>query len=392
MKFNKLNIFHYFIFIFGYLIFIVLFFVNTFINTKSNEDIILYGHKLYGNLKSLYGVLENEYDCYFLTLDYKIYKKYKSQNIKVIYGLNIKDIIKVINSKIFVADHGIHYFKKLLSKNKKIFIDVNHGLPMQKWNEKIVSQWYGFTEVWLMSNMHKQIYVNDFGYKEKDNLFVTGYGRLDYLKEYKNNENRKLKKVEIIKKYNLDENKQTVLYAPTWIHNSNLIKNDFMNPKNNSFIKFLDTISSNLNINLIFRPHLNTVYSKNDVSFINALKNISFMPQDKYDSVEDFLVISDILITDYSSIAFDYMLLDRPVLFLNTPSSFNLGLFKEDFFRFGKVSDKFEIESNLNKYLSEPSLYFSECPQHKLTSNQLYDDKNLIASNVYLDRIKNFYK
>ena len=171
--------------------------------------------KLYGNIKSLYSTLDSEFNCYYFALDYQTYRKLKSQNFKVLYGLNIKHVNKVIDCKIFVTDHGAHYFKKMIRQNKKIFIDVNHGLPMQKWNEKIMSQFYEFAEVWLMSEMHKNIYINDFGYKEKNNLIVTGYGRLDYLKEFNKSESKDRIKSELSKKYNLDENKQIVLYAPT---------------------------------------------------------------------------------------------------------------------------------------------------------------------------------
>ena len=115
------------------------------------------------------------------------------------------------------------------------------------------------------------------------------------------------------------------------------------------------------------------------------------MPQDKYDSVEDFMILSDILITDYSSIAFDYLLLNRPVIFLNTLSSFDHGLFKDSFFRYGKITEESEIRINLKKYLENPNLYFEDCPQHLKTLEELYDDTESIASEIYLDRIRNFF-
>ena len=34
-----------------------------------------------------------------------------------------------------------------------------------------------------------------------------------------------------------------------------------------------------------------------------------------YESIEDLYIITDILITDYSSVMFDYAVLDRPMLF-----------------------------------------------------------------------------
>ena len=77
-----------------------------FSSKKVETCIILYGHKLYGNLKSLYEELDEKgTEFYFLTLDYKVYKKLKNNSLNVLYGLRIKDMKKVVFSKIIVSDH-----------------------------------------------------------------------------------------------------------------------------------------------------------------------------------------------------------------------------------------------------------------------------------------------
>jgi CDP-glycerol glycerophosphotransferase (TagB/SpsB family) len=393
MKFNKYNLYHYFVYLYGYFLFnLILFFFKNKI-AYQNKDTVLYGHKFYGNLKSLYEVLfRNNLNCYFLTLDYKNYKKLKIAKVNVLYGLKISDLIKVIKCKIFVTDHGTHYFKKLINFDEKIFIDVNHGLPMQKWNEELMSQWYEFTEVWLMSKMHKKIYLETFKYKNKDNLFITGYGRWDYIKKYNNSTHKEEIKTNLKIKYNLSLNKQSVMYAPTWIHNKKLLKDEIMHPKNMEFLKQLNKIAKKLQIEIIFRPHLNTVFSKKEKKFINSLESIKFMPQSIFDNAEDFMILSDLLITDYSSISFDYIFLKRPVIFLNVSSSFNLGLFNEDKLRFGKIVDYERIEYFLKKYLLDSTLYFEECPQHYDTLNSIDDDFNSLASDKYYKRIKELLK
>jgi CDP-glycerol glycerophosphotransferase (TagB/SpsB family) len=161
-----------------------------------------------------------------------------------------------------------------------------------------------------------------------------------------------------------------------------------MNPKNLNFLSYLNSISEELSIDLIFRPHLNTNFSSREVSELRSFKSLKFMPQSDYGEIEEILTISDILITDNSSISLDYILLNRPVLFLNTPSSFSLGTFKEEILKFGKKVDQPEIKYFLDLYLNKKSQYFRDCPQHMETLKTIYDDPNTLASSNYIERIK----
>ncbi len=352
--------------------------------------VILYGHKLYGNLKSLYKELdETDIEFYFLTLDYKIYKKLKESSVNVLYGLRVKDMEKVVFSKIIVTDHGLHFMRKLINEQDNLFFDTNHGLPFQKWNESVMQQFYKYKEVWLFSEFHKKVYLEDFGYK-KDNLVITGYGRLDYLHKF-NSSNDKLNYIfSLKKKYDLEDSKKIILYAPTWIHSKQKVHNEFLRPDNIKFIQQLNQFGTLNNITFIFRPHLNTKLNNKFIKTLRSLKNVHYFPFSQYEEVENFLIMSDMLITDWSSIALDFLLLDRPTLFLDVPSSFKLGIFKEEILRFGKISDRGSIEADIKKYIYNSSDYFTDCPQHNLTKKLIYDNNFLPASKKYLERIKEY--
>ena len=388
VKFNKQNPIHYFIYIYGYLIFILVFSYQKLIKKDKKERIVLYGHRLYGNLKSIYLELESsEFEYYFLTLDISIYRKLKKNNFRVLYGLKFKDIYMVASSKYFITDHGLHYMKKLIMEKDNYFFDVNHGLPFQKWNEKIISQWYKYTEVWLFSEFHKKIYVEDFKYKES-NLVITGYGRLDYIKKFNLSQDKQKISKEIKLRYSLPVEKKVALYAPTWIHNKKKVINEFMTPNNINFLKYLNEIAKDNNMVIIYRPHLNTYLSQKFISELKNFYNIFYFPFRDYEEVEDFLLVSDILITDWSSISFDYILLDRPVIFLDTENSFPLGVFKEDLLRFGIVSDLKNLKSNIITYKDNHDLYHKKFPNQKKIKTILYDDFESIVSQKYIDRIK----
>ena len=390
MKFNKYNLFHAFIYLYGTVIFNCIFIYKKYFSKQIDVRVTLYGHKLYGNLKSLYKELEEtDIEFYFLTLDYKVYKKLRSSSVNVLYGLNINHMIKVVFSKIIVTDHGLHFMKKLIHQEDNYFFDANHGLPLQKWNENIMQQWYKFDEVWLFSNFHKDVYINDFGYK-KDNLVITGYGRHDYIKRF-NSSDKKLKQVKKIKHiYGLEDTKKVILYAPTWIHSKDKVRNEFMRPDNINFLKYLNQIGISNNLTILFRPHLNTNLSNRVKKELNSFTNLLYFPFNEYEEVENFLIISDLLITDWSSIALDYILLDRPTIFLNTPNSFKLGVFKEELLRFGKMSDQASLEKNIIKYINNIDLYNQECPQQKIAKEKIYEGSSGLAASKYLTRIKNY--
>lgn len=390
MKFNKYNPIHILIYLFGTFIFKCVYLIKKFGLIHKKPVIILYGHKLYGNLKSIYSSLETtDYEFYFLTLDFNVYKKLRKNSIQVLYGLNIFHVYSVISSKLIITDHGLH-FMKILTKDSDYYVfDANHGLPFQKWNESMVSQFYDYKEVWLSSTFHKMVYENEFNYK-RDNIVVTGFGRLDYLKIYNKSNNKSGLEKQIKNKYNIFTNSKLILYAPTWVHNKRKVKNEFMIPKNYNFIEYLDLLAEKLKVKIIFRPHLNTILSKQFIKKINELENILYFPFDKYEEAEDFLLISDILLTDWSSISLDYILLDRPTIFLDVENSFPMGVFQEEILRFGNICNSNNLYDVLKNYLVDDKEYLKNCKQHKITQKIIYDDIYKEVSNNYISRIKKY--
>ena len=173
------------------------------------------------------------------------------------------------------------------------------------------------------------------------------------------------------------------------IHNNKLIKDEFMLPTNFEFLTLLNEICEELKLFLIFRPHMNTQLSEKYIKKLQTLSNIKFLPFKKFDNPEDFLIISDILLTDYSSISFDYLLLDRPVLFLNVNDSFNNGLYMSETLRFGILTNLKDLKYNISKYLDSNECYFNDT-DHLKFKNKIFDIKLYPASENYVDRIKKY--
>lgn len=101
-----------------------------------------------------------------------------------------------------------------------------------------------------------------------------------------------------------------ILYAPTWRQHSDVKLfpfEDFNLPELENFLT-----QNNIHIFIRFHPAYEEAISKE----ILSIKNITLFPVKKYDEIMDFINCFDALVTDYSSIYLDYMLLERPIIFL----------------------------------------------------------------------------
>lgn len=111
-----------------------------------------------------------------------------------------------------------------------------------------------------------------------------------------------LKNTESIKKsLNIPSTKQIILYAPTWREGkSSDIKLDIENMQKKLGNDFI----------LLVRAHYMVSNNMDIRQYYPFAINVS-----NYPSIEELYAISDVLITDYSSVMFDYAYLKRPMLF-----------------------------------------------------------------------------
>ncbi len=140
-----------------------------------------------------------------------------------------------------------------------------------------------------------QIMRSSTGYDNK--ILILGEARTDSIKnttdEYIN---------EIKQRLNItDSEKKVVLYAPTFRDYE--LKNDKLNLK-------INKLAGNSNILVLLRVHplINNLLkeTKLDGNIINV---------SDYPDITDLFLITDILITDYSSVIEDFALLERPIVF-----------------------------------------------------------------------------
>ncbi|WP_405305321.1 CDP-glycerol glycerophosphotransferase family protein [Methanobrevibacter sp.] len=137
---------------------------------------------------------------------------------------------------------------------------------------------------------------------DKSKIKPLGLPRLDYY--FENHDLNKLKD-DFCKKYNVDSNKRIALYAPTFREEesyNNVFK--YLDLK-----KFNEVLGSDYVLALRLHPKIKDFYKGNIES------TEEYVDCSDYPSEQELMMLSDILITDYSSIMIEFAVLNKPIMF-----------------------------------------------------------------------------
>ena len=136
----------------------------------------------------------------------------------------------------------------------------------------------------------------------ENKIKALGLPRMDYY--FENHDLDKLKE-EFSKKYNISKDKKIILYAPTFRDEERY---------NNVFDyldldRFNEELGDEYVLALRLHPKIKDFY-KDDIVSEGKYIDVS-----DFESEQELMLISDILITDYSSIMIEYSVLDKPTVF-----------------------------------------------------------------------------
>lgn len=237
----------------------------------------------------------------------------------IVWAFNEPEKYQDIGSRIVKHD-SLAYFS--IARQAKYWItDVNieRGLKFKRKETQYLNTWHGSSIKTLGRDIHGRIYydcssidwmcvnseydVRTFSraFGMADRRFIrTGLPKNDYLWAHKGDDSTIYKK-----KLGLPEDKKVLLYAPTWRDSQDGGKTYSIAPPIN-----LEKWKSKLGEScvLVFRMHPLTQQA------MGFEKSDFLYDYSSYNPLNDLLLASDLLITDYSSLAFDYSILERPVL------------------------------------------------------------------------------
>lgn len=197
-----------------------------------------------------------------------------------------------------------------------------------------------------------------------DKVLITGYPRNDIL----------LKNASLEKKV---PQEKKVIYMPTF---RGSVNSDFDLFLQYGFdVDILDTFLSNENMQLDIKLHPFNKPSDTLIEKLAQSKNISFLD---HDAIYEIISEYDMLITDYSSIYFDYILVDRPIVF--TPFDKDIYLEQDREFNFEydevtpgpKAMNWGEVMKYLKVFNQDAQLYAKERNLVKERFHTYQDDKS----------------
>lgn len=250
-----------------------------------------------------------------------------------------------------------------LATSKYVFLD-NVFLPMAffkfKREVKVVQLWHGsgaikkfgqdvnigylatlekranskYTHIIANSKKMIEIYTSAFNVP-RHKIFPVGLPRTDFFF----NEHKKEEAIcQLYHRYPAIREKKAILYAPTF-------RDD--NYDNAKIIQFISSISQKIGDNYVLLLRLHPSIDKKIVKIDNLKRVINVS---NYSNVNALMVASELLITDYSSIIFEYSLLGKPIIFFAYDYHHfkNLRDFYYDYEKFVPGPIVYDIEELLN--------------------------------------------
>ena len=297
------------------------------------------------------GELEKEYKQFF--------------NIKFVLRSSVEYTEYLAKSKYLINNNNFFYF--FTKRDEQIYLNTWHGIPMKTLGYDVpggilnqhntyrnllmadyVLAWCDF-----MAEAMQSAYMLNDSFKGK--IVLEGCPRNDILLQKKNDDIYLKLNAEGI---DIKRNRKVVLYAPTFRGTSmQEVGQDYLEA-----FKVLELLNQHLSeeYQVIYKPHhlVSEAMKKKNV----VMRDVIYSHLD----TDEILKITDILITDYSSIFFDYLLLDRPIIFF--------------------VPDE-------NEYMEYRGLYFNTTKVPGEVCHTVNELVNAIEnSNKYMDSFANIHK
>lgn len=245
------------------------------------------------------------------------YKKYR--NVRFINTHSFKWMLYAARAKIWISSTLEVPLISFIYDPRRIVLHLGHGVPLKKIgldeenvpffnkiNRHILTG--SFTDIVCYSENLESLIKKIFGNKVANYVYL-GQPRNDMFSNDYELLRKKLSALCMGSRKDFSSSK-LILYAPTWRYyaTTELFPFDDMNAED-----FCNFLYSN-NIYIFVRCH--PFYGANILDELVNCRNILNLGSDVVGDINEFLGAFDCLITDYSSIYFDFLCSDKPILFV----------------------------------------------------------------------------
>lgn len=272
-----------------------------------------------------YMISHEEFDDWTFIWAFKNAKKHKflekNPNTKV-----IRQTARIYERKLAKAKYWITNYRMpdhVWPKPEQVYVQCWHGTPLKRLGydlqtsenaidsiedirRKYDTDAKKFSYILSPSRFASEKFISAWNLKEskmEDKVMEVGYPRNDLLLNYEPEDILAIKE-----RLGIPEGKKVILYAPTWRDNQHQSGVGFTYDLNLDFEKLRQNLGEEYVI--VFRVHYLVASKFSFEDFEGFIYNAS-----NYDDINHLYLIADLLITDYSSVFFDYGILKKPILF-----------------------------------------------------------------------------
>ncbi|MGN0521366.1 MAG: CDP-glycerol glycerophosphotransferase family protein [Eubacterium sp.] len=254
------------------------------------------------NPKQFTFILDNP-DTYITTVNTRDYEKTCATAKYWIYNYRMSDHIYPKDDQVYIQLwHGTP-LKRLgydisvsdNAMNSKSEIREKYRVDAEKFKYILAPSHFAaekFISAWNLKNVGRE-----------DTILELGYPRNDFLINYTQKDIDEIKK-----SLNLPDGKKYILYAPTWRDNQHKAGVGYVYKTEVDFDILREELGEEYII--LFRAHYLVANSFDFERYSGFVYDVS-----RVNDINHLYVISDMLITDYSSVFFDYANLKRPEIF-----------------------------------------------------------------------------
>lgn len=258
-------------------------------------------------------------------LDYKMYwsidpryvKNFQGKGLKIVPRFSIQWLFLLARSQYWVTNSRMPLW--IPKPKHTVYLQTWHGTPLKRLAADMEEvHMPGVNTEDYKENFHKEsrnwdyllspnpysteIFRRAFRFDKK--MIESGYPRNDFL--YKENNQASIDGLK--ERYHLPKDKKIILYAPTW--------RDDQHVDNGKYIFHLeldlDLLQKQLGNEYVVLLRLHYLIAEN----IDLTKYEGFVYDlSQHEDIRELYLISDILVTDYSSVLFDFANLKRPMIF-----------------------------------------------------------------------------
>lgn len=263
------------------------------------------------------------------------------KNFTVLYYKNYKYLIEDFNNlsidTLIHPSFSINYFRKIDGlKHVQIF----HGTSDKPFNYHKSLRNYDLITV-PGPRMKEEIIEKELSVP--DRIAVIGYPKIDSFLH------SDFDRMAFGHKIGIDTSKKTVLFSPTWVDPN----------KYSSFPGYVIQILRSLrNYNVIVKPHVDILRQRPwEIlkAYIIKGKNCFIFPRSI--DILPFMAVSDLMITDISSVSHEYLPFDKPIVFISPKPKDKIPKEHRWIWRCGDViENKCDILDVVKKNLDNPEM------------------------------------